>query len=293
MIDWNDLRHFLAVARERTLNRAAHKLKLNPTTVGRRLGALEDQIGARLFDRTPEGYLLTEAGLELLPRAERMEQEAIALEREIQGADQRVAGVVRVTATEMLATRFIAPKLPLLRDRHPEVVLDLLCTHRPVSLGRREADIALRLSRPKEDNVVTRRLSSIPLALYGSARYLAERGLPERPDETLSGHRLVLFADTRSFRLENDWFLPRMEGAEVAMRSDSVSSIYSATLAGLGLAMLPSAVANDDPALTRVPTETSPEPRVIWQTVHQDLAKSARVRVVLDFLAEVLSVPPR
>jgi DNA-binding transcriptional LysR family regulator len=284
MIDWNDLRHFLAVARERTLTRAATRVRLNPTTVGRRLSALEEQIGARLFDRTPEGYVLTEAGRELLPRAERMEAEALALEREVQGADQRQEGIVRVSATEMLATRFIAPRLPAFHREHPNITLDLHCTHRVVSLGRREADIALRLSRPKEENVVTKRLAAIPLRLYASRAYLDTFDMPEKPDQTLSGHRLVMFADSRSFRLENEWFLSRMEGAEVVMRSDSVSSIYSACVAGLGLAMLPYGVASNDPALVNVPTKTSPEPRVIWQTVHEDLVQNARIRAVLDFL---------
>jgi DNA-binding transcriptional LysR family regulator len=288
MIDWNDLRHFLAVARGRTLSRAAAELRLNPTTVGRRLTALEDQMGTRLFDRTPEGYVLSASGVELMPRAERMEAEALALERDIQGADQREKGLVRVTATEMLATRFIAPRLPEFHERHPSITLDLHCTHRLVSLGRREADIALRLSRPHEENVVTKRLSAIPLGLYGSPSYLATAGVPQGPDTSLAGHRLVLFADSRSFRLENEWFDPRKAGAEVVMRSDSVSSIYSACVAGLGLAMLPISVAEVDPGLRRIPTQTSPEPRVIWQTVHEDLAKSARIRAVLDFLTRVL-----
>jgi DNA-binding transcriptional LysR family regulator len=157
-----------------------------------------------------------------------------------------------------------------------------------VSLGRREADIALRLSRPTEENVVTKRLTAIPLCLYASPAYLQTHGAPGEPDRSLAGHQLVMFADSRSFRLENDWFLPRMDGAEVAMRSDSVSSIYSACVAGLGLAMLPQAVADLDPALRKIATQTSPEPRVIWQTVHQDLVKNARIRAVLDFFTLIL-----
>jgi DNA-binding transcriptional LysR family regulator len=284
MIDWNDLRHFLAVAREGTLSRAATRVRLNPTTVGRRLTALEEEVGARLFDRTPEGYVLTGAGRDLLPRAERMEVEALALEREIQGADQKDSGLVRVTATEMLATRFIAPRLPEFHRQHPGITLDLHCTHRIVSLGRREADVALRLSRPKEENVVTKRLAAIHLSLYASPAYLEEYGVPKNPDVSLGGHCLVMFADSRSFRLENDWFLPRLEGAEIVMRSDSVSSIYAACVAGLGLAMLPRGVADADSDLVKLPTQTTPEPRVIWQTVHEDLMKSARIRAVLDFL---------
>jgi DNA-binding transcriptional LysR family regulator len=288
MVDWDDLRHFLAIHRGGTLARAASALGINATTVGRRLSALEERVHARLFDRTPEGYALTAAGRDLLYRAERMEAEALALEREVLGADQRLVGSVRVTATEMIGTRFIMPHLPQFRTRHPEIAIELECSHRNVSLTRREADVALRLARPYEENVVTRRLAPIPLALYAAPNYLSARGLPEDAEASLAGHELVLFAATRAFRVENSWFEPRLTGARIALRSDSVSAIFAATLAGAGIALLPRAAADRDRGLIRIETATSPEPRVIWQTVHEDLQKSARVRAVLDFLAEIL-----
>jgi DNA-binding transcriptional LysR family regulator len=288
MLDWNDLRYFLAVARGGTLARAARLLGINATTVGRRVVALEDQVQARLFDRTPDGWALTPSGRDLLVRAERMEGEAIALDREVIGADQKAAGAVRVTATEMLATRFIVPHLSAFHARHPDITIDLECTTRVVSLARREADVALRLSRPREENVVTRRLASVPLSLYAARSYVERCGAPRDPDVSLAGHPVILFADARAFAVENEWFAPRLGGARVVLRSDSVSSIYSATASGLGLALLPVAVAGHDPALVRVPTATSPAPRVIWQAVHADLQRSARVRAVLEFLGEIV-----
>jgi DNA-binding transcriptional LysR family regulator len=291
MVDWDDLRHFLAIHRGGTLARAASALGINATTVSRRLAALEERVHARLFDRTPEGYALTAAGRDLLYRAERMEAEALALEREVLGADQRLAGSVRVTATEMIGTRFIMPRLPQFRALHPEIAIELECSHRSVSLTRREADIALRLSRPHEENVITRRLAPIPVALYAAPSYLSARGTPADAERSLAGHELVLFAATRAFRVENAWFEPRIAGAKVALRSDSVSAIFAAALAGTGIALLPCAAADREPGLTRIETATAPEPRVIWQTVHEDLQKSARVRAVLDFLGEILSRP--
>lgn len=289
MLDWDDLRYFLAVHRAGTLARAATNLGINPTTVGRRLGALEETVQARLFDRTPDGYTLTAAGLDLLPRAEKMEAEALALERTVLGADRRPAGRVRVTATEMLATRFIVPHLPRFAELHPDVTIELECSNRSVSLARREADVALRLARPRDDDVVTRRLAGIPLALYASARYIERRGMPADPERSLREHLAILFADTRAFAVENQWYEARLDGARIVLRSDSVSSIYSATVGGLGIALLPVAVAKDEPSLVRIPTATTPEPRVIWQAVHEDLQKSARVRAVLDFLFETLT----
>jgi DNA-binding transcriptional LysR family regulator len=205
MLDWDDLRYFLAVQRARTLAGASAQLGINATTVGRRLTALEERIGARLFDRTPNGYLLTAAGQDLVERAERMENEALAAERTVVGADQRRGGVVRVNVTEMLATRFVTPRLARFHDEHPEITLELNCTHRSVHLGRREADIALRLARPHEENVVTRQLGKIPLCLYAARSYVDTWGAPADAEQSLRGHRLLMFADHRAFRVENQW----------------------------------------------------------------------------------------
>jgi len=291
MIDWDDLRYFLAIHRTGSLAGAAVQLGINPTTVGRRLAALEERAETRLFDRTPAGYVLTAAGRDILPRAERMEGEALAVERDIAGSDQRVAGVVCVTATEMLTTRFIAPHLARFSARYPGITLDLWCTNAAVSLVRREADVALRLSRPREDDVISRQLADIALALYASAAYVERCGRPDDPERTLAGHAVIGFAQTPPFRVENEWFDVRAEGARVVMRSDSVSSIYAATAAGLGIALLPRAVADHDPQLVRLPTETSPRPRVIWQTMHRALRNNARVRAVTEFLVEILTPP--
>jgi DNA-binding transcriptional LysR family regulator len=291
-IDWDDFRYFLALHKQGNLARAARALRINATTVGRRLSALEEHVGARLFDRTPDGYVLTGAGHDFLPYAERMEAEAHSLERAVRGADQRIAGTVRLSTTEMLGTRFIAPQLARFAELHPEIVIDLNCTNLPVNLGRREADVALRLAKPREDNLVVKRLADIHLSLYASRDYLQRAGRPEDADEGLSGHRVLLFAASRAFAIENDWFAPRLGGARVVLRSDSVSSIFSAAVAGLGIALLPDVVAGAEPALVRLATANAPEPRVIWQAVHQDLARAPRIRALLDFLAPAVAAGP-
>ena len=288
MLDWDDLRYFLAIHRAGTLARAAAELSINATTVGRRLTNLEERVEARLFDRTPEGYVLTLTGRDLLPRAERMEAEALGVAREVNGRDQKAAGTVRLSATEMLATRFITPHLPSFRALHPELTLELECTNRSLNLGRRETDIALRLARPREEDVVTKKLASVPLSLYASHRYLDTHGAPADPERSLRGHTAILFASSRLFAIENEWLQKRLAGAHVALRSDSVSSIYAAAIAGLGIALLPRAVASLDGRLVRLDTDTAPEPRTIWQAVHKDLVRAARIRAVLDFLAQVL-----
>lgn len=288
MFNWDDVRYFLTLQRLGTLAAAGAALKLDPTTVGRRLVKLEEGLGARLFDRTPTGYVLTEAGHRLLPRAERIEREALGVERDVAGEDQKLEGVVRLTATEMLTTRFIAPHLRRFRERYPQIQLELQCTNLDVNLARREADIALRLARPTQEDLIIKRLSFIDLGLYASLDYIDRFGLPK---DSLAGHQLILFANTRPFRRENDWIEARMDGAHLALRSDSVSAIYSATLAGTGIALLPCLVADADPHLKRIPVDGAPEPRQIWQAVHQDLRDSARIRAVLDFIGKTMTPP--
>jgi DNA-binding transcriptional LysR family regulator len=289
VIDWNDLRYVLAIQRAGTLARAAAELGINATTVGRRLTSLEEQVAARLFDRTKDGYVLTHAGRDLLAHAERMEREVLAVEREVSGADRRAAGLVRLSTTEMLVTRFLGPYLPRFHARHPEVTLDVACTLRSVSLGRRDADVVLRLSRPREDDVVARRLATVPLSLYAAPAYVAEHGRPKRPDRSLRGHRVLMFAAVRAFAVENTWLEARLDGAQVVLRSDSVSSVYAAAVAGAGIALLPRRVADAEAGLVALETRSAPEPREIWQAVHRDLLRSARVKAVLDFLAEVVA----
>lgn len=286
MLDWNDVRIFLALRRAGTLAGAAAPLTINATTVGRRLTALEEAVGARLFDRTPDGYVLTHAGRDLLPHAERMETDALALEREVSGADQRLTGLVKLSTTEMLATRFLTPHLPRFHAQHPAITIDLNCTPRSVSLARRDADIALRLTRPREDDVVARDLAAIHLALYATRAYLDAHG---RPDRDFSGQAVILFAASQAFALENGWLEPRVAGARVALRSDSVSSVYAAAMAGVGIALLPRVIADAEPTLERIPSDSEPEPRRIWQGVHRDLLKSPRVQAVSRFLAEAVA----
>lgn len=297
VIDWDDVRFFLAIHRHSTLAGAATALGLDATTVGRRLARLEQTVDARLFDRTARGYIATAAGTRILPRAEKIERELLAAMRDVEGEDQRLAGHVRLTATEMLSTRFIAPHLHAFHRQYPDIRLELACTNREVDLGRREADVALRLARPHQDDLVVKRLFVIDLALYATREYLDVMGTPS-PGQPggFAGHRFVGFADTRAFRRENEWIDEHTVGADVVLRSDSVSSIMSAAIACVGIALLPCKVADEERQLIRLQVPiggdtpfVGPEPRVVWQAVHRDLIGAARIRAVLDFLGRLLA----
>lgn len=289
MFNWDDVRFFLAVHREGNLARASTALTLDATTIGRRLTNLEQQLGARLFDRTSQGFRLTAAGRRLLPRAEGIEREALALDRDLAGEDQKFEGRVRLTSTEMIATRFIAPYLDRFHERYPGIELEILCTNLDVDLARRDADVALRLARPRHDDIVVKKLLSIELGLYAAAGYVERHGMPRAG--ALAGHRFILFADTRPFRRENRWLSDKVGAGEVVLRCDSVSSIMSAAIGGLGIALLPRHVAEQTTGLVRTPLLGSPEPRIVWQAVHRDLHGAARIRAVLDFLGRLFASP--
>ncbi len=291
-VRWDDLRFVLAVHRTGTLAAAAKQLRIDATTVGRRITSLEAVVGARLVERTQEGLRLTEAGAQLLPHAERMEAEALTLERKVAFADQRLSGTVRVATTEFIAARFLAPQLPRFSVRYPNVSLVLICSPRTADLARREADVAIRLARPREPDVVTRRFWHVELALFASKTYVAERGRPRLGSADLRRHDILGFATTRAFASENGWLDERLAGARVALRSDSVSTIYNACAAGAGLGLLPHVVAARDPALVHVADAEGLEPRGLWQAVHQDVVKAPRIRAVLDFMHEILRTEP-
>lgn len=290
MLDWDDIRHLLAVHRAGTLASAARTLKTNATTVGRRLTQLEEKLAVKLFDRTSHGWTPTEACARLLPHAERMEQEALALARVSAADDPNLEGTVHVTTTEAIAARYLMPHLPSLRTRHPGIDLVLSCSERRLDLGRREADIALRLMRPTEPDLVARRLMRLELALYAAEDYLDRRGRPDG-DARFEGHDVIAFIEGRASRPENDWLAASCPGARVVLRSNSVTTLVEAIREGLGIGLAPRVVGDRDPRLIRLVTKNPPEPREVWVAFHSDIEPSPRVRAVIDFLAESLARP--
>jgi len=283
--EWSDYRYFLAVARAGSLSAAARRLRVNQSTVGRRLASLEAAAGARLFDRTPEGFVLTPAGESVRADVERLEDGFLAVERRLEGGDARVAGTVRLATTEAFAVMFVVPHLKALKARHPELSIDLLTGIQPVDLARREADLAVRLGiPPKQPNLVVRRIGTVEFALYAAKSYLAARGRPNLRT-SLRGHTVVGYGGEMATVPIARWINENRGDAEVAFRANTISAVVEAVAAGLGLGVLPCGLG--DRLLVRVRSATlgaSP----IWTIVHEDLARTARVRAVLEFLSDVL-----
>lgn len=194
MLDWDDLRFYLAILRFGSLSGAAKSLHVAQSTVGRRLASLEASLGVRLLNRTPEGYIPTLSGEEVRRQAERVEAEALALERQVAGRDTRLAGLVRVTCSETIASNLLAPCFGALHLKHPDIVIELLPNLKDLSLSMREADVSVRLKQPDQHDLVVRRIGTVAFSLYASPDYLARHGEPDYGGGC-AGHHLVTQLD--------------------------------------------------------------------------------------------------
>jgi len=287
MLDWDDVRFFLAVARRGSLTAAGRALRVTQSTVGRRLEGLERRLGVRLLQRTPDGYVLTAAGEGVLAHAERIEAEAIALERAVGGRDVRLEGEVRLTSVDTFATRILLPVLAAIRQRYPGIALEVITDQRSLSLSKREADIAIRFAPLDQHDVVVRRLASAGYRLYAARRYLEARGGGAGPDlgAGSEGHALIRMHEDRAGLPEERWLTEVAGRAQVALRSNSRELQLRAAVQGLGLACLPCYLGDPEPDLVRLTGARVAPSRDIWLGVHRDTRHVPRIRAVLDALA--------
>ncbi|WP_430398994.1 LysR family transcriptional regulator [Ferrovibrio sp.] len=288
MQDWNDLRLVLAVVRAGNLTGAAKALGVNHSTAFRRLAALEEEMGVRLFERLPAGaYAPTEAGERMAASAERIETEAAALDREILGHDQQLTGRLRVTASETLGFRILTPLIGRFRCQHPGIQVELAVDNRILSLSRREADVALRALRPREGDLHGRRLGTIGWTLFAKRELVA--GLPRLgPEpESLEGLPLIGWEQGMSGINAADWLNARAPEAAFVYRSSSLLNQFVAVKAGMGVAVLPCYLGDPEPDLVRL-TEAPVAAlgRELWIVTHTDLRRTARVRAFFDLIGE-------
>jgi DNA-binding transcriptional LysR family regulator len=283
--NWDDLRVFLAVRRHGTHAAAARALSVDATTVGRRIAALESALGGRLFRRTRAGLFMTDEGVQLALRAERIEREVLESERLLSG-HAAVAGTVRLTASDGILTYVLAPALGELVARHPGLQLELRGDNRALDLSRREADVAVRLARPTESSLVARRLGVARFGLFASESYLARRGRPAS-EEALRTHELLGYEPALDRTPPMLWWL-RRAGGTLRLRSSSTAALAAACVAGQGIALLLVAVARSIPGLVRVLPAAEIPRRELWGVVHADLRRQPRVVAVLDWAASSL-----
>lgn len=280
--NWDDLRIFLAVAREGNLSAAARTLKVTQPTVGRRLRALEDRLAARLFDRLPEGFAPTAAGAELLPLAEEMERSAEALDRRQASLADAVRGTVRISVMEAMA-RFLAEFVTELRDRLPEIEIELAFTHLGANLSKREADLLIRECMPENPGLVARRLGDLAYAVYGE-RVGVERSPAARTEARYRECPWVGYDDEHSHFTDQQWLLARLAGRAPAVRVNNGLVLHEAVRRGAGLGVLPCFSGDWDPALVRLTPPLAELVSAQYLIVHRDLRRTPSVRAVMDEL---------
>jgi DNA-binding transcriptional LysR family regulator len=283
--DWDDLKSFLAIARSGRLTAAAARLGLDHSTLSRRLGALEHALKAKLFERSPSGYTLTEQGRRLLPIAEEMERLAIGAADAVGGSAASVEGVVRIGSPEGFGSYFLAPRIGGLRDLYPRLTVQLVAASAVFSLSKREADIVISVTRPPAGRLTVAKLIDYDLALYAAPAYLAAHP-PIASADDLAAHRFVSYIGELLHFPELDFLQHVAPGGATSLESSNLVAQLKATLAGAGLCVLPAFLAGEETGLVRVLAGEVCLTRSLSLIVHQDLAELARIRAVVRYIRE-------
>jgi DNA-binding transcriptional LysR family regulator len=287
---WDDVRVFLAVQRTGSHKQAARLLAVDATTVSRRVAALEEALGTRLLLRTPDRLQATRAGELLAERAERMEAEALAGERELSAADARLEGTVRITAADGLLHYVLLPALADFRRLHPAVRVDFIADNRELDLSRREAEVAVRLTRPREPALVARRLGELRMSLFASPEYVERRGAP-RNVSALSAHDFIGFDAALDALPQVKWLRRTVREPHYVVRANTTTAQALACAEGHGIALLPVFVGANEPRLRRLMPRLVGPTRELWAVSHVDLRANARVEACISWLARVVSGP--
>ena len=283
--EWTDLRFFLELARSGTLSGTSRRLAVEHTTVARRIDRLEQQLGTTLFDRSREGYQLTEMGLSLLPHAEAMESAALAATEQLAGIQVSARGLVRLGAPEIFGTQVIAPMLVGLLNEHPDLNIDLLLLPRFANLANREADIGVMLDPPSTGRYMVTKMASFRMYLYGSKEYLA-RHPPIREHADIARHEFVDYVQDRLASSELNFFdelgfTPRRRLCCTGMMAQC-----EAAAMGLGLVLAPPYAVRNHHNLVPVLEDQFHAERSFWLVAPVDLYRLQRVRVVWNLLRE-------
>jgi molybdate transport repressor ModE-like protein len=293
VFDWNDLRHFLAIARCGSTTAAARALGVDQSTVQRRMTELERRLGQALVERRPTGYRLTNFGEQLLPHAQEVERDILALQQVVRSSARELTGVVRVTCPEPIVYRISRSALmERFRARHPRLQVEFLMSDRYLDLGKGEADVALRSGDTVDNKLVGRKLGDSLWAVYGSHRYVERHGRPASAQE-LAQHALVGLHEKMSGHRTAVWLRQVAPQARMAASADSVLGLVSSVKAGVGLAPLPTALGDAEPDLVRV-LGPIPELARIWRILTTpQLRRTPRVSAFFEFMvSEIEALRP-
>ncbi len=282
-MSWDDLRVLVAIADTGSMRRAAERLGVNPSTVSRRLGGLEDALQTRLFDRHPDGLELSGAGEEVLAVARRLHEDVAELQRVVGGRDQRLRGTVRITAAEIMGA-IVGQALVGVVEAHPQLDLELTVSDTMADLDRHEEDVAVRVADAPPDHLVGRRIGYCSVGLFASCDYVRTHG------DTLADpeHQWVAWPRALSHKPAFRWVEDRYPDRRTVLRANSALSVLHAVRSGLGIAPLAHAQRQPQDGLVPLATLPSSCSTALWLLTHRDTRRTARTRAVLDHLGRTL-----
>lgn len=286
-IDWDGFRYFTAAAETGSLSAAAKLLGSNQSTVGRQIDVLESALGIKLFQRSVKGLMLTEEGVYILEQAQSMQSLVTKIQRTVQGDAEEVSGTVRVALPEGLCLEVLTPSLPEFYKAWPGINLIFNVSSNVANLTRGEADIAVRLFRPTETNLVAKYLGSMSMGLFASSAYIKNRGAPSTI-QALKKHHVVTYGDQLSGLEENQWLLKYAGESGRVLSSDSTITRLRATLAGVGISIQPKVFGQSNNDLIPVLENVKLPSHEVWLAYHNDLRHLGRIRAVVEFISAQL-----
>ncbi|AEF99539.1 LysR family transcriptional regulator [Methylomonas methanica] len=284
-LDWDDLKHFLALSRLGSVRAAADKLGVSHSTVARRIDAFEKRLGVRLFDRSPSGYAITAAGEEVLQVAEQIETEIHGMERRIAGRDQQLGGDIRVTMVDVLCTHLLMPHLAEFSRLYPDIALEVMTAHDigfdTLDLSKREADVALRFTQKPPDQLIGKCLGNLYCAAYASTEYVQRHDFDK--GTAVRWIDCVKRGDYPAWVKNSDYPHIPVKGA-----FQSLLLQFEAAKAGMGIGMLPCFLGDPEPTLQRLPPGVARPSYDLWLLTHTDMRTTARLRVFSEFIANAV-----
>jgi DNA-binding transcriptional LysR family regulator len=288
-INWDDYQYFLKVALLGSLKGAAEAMGVNHSTVFRRINSLEDKMDVRLFERLKTGYVLTDAGEEILEQVQRIEDRMHKIDRKLLGKDIRLSGTIKISTTDTLGYYWLPPYIRQFKDEYPNIVIDVDIKTRFTNLSRREADIVIPTVNEQPDYMVGRQLAPIIIGLYASKAYVDRHGKPQKLGD-LSSHRILFPNEALAGLPLIKWLRKYVPSNAIAASSDKLTGLYKIAQQGLGIAPLPHYVGDSDPDLVKVMELPQRFHRNIWILTHPDLRHTARIRAFMKFMYQATRV---
>ena len=286
-MNWDGFRYFIAAAEAGSLSAAANALSSNQSTVGRHIDALESALGSKLFQRSVKGLSLTEEGQAVFEQVQTMLDTVVKIQRVVQGGEATARGTVRLSLPEGLGLEVLIPALDDFYRQSPEVKLVFNVSATTANLTQGEADVAVRLFRPEESDLVVKYLGEMKLGLYASESYEKNYGLPKMLRDVRK-HRVITYGEHLSILPENQWLLDHSDETKRILCSDSTATRFRAAVSGVGISVQPEVLAQTSPNLIRLFRSVKLPAHKVWLVYHQDVRHMSRIRAVVDFISNHL-----